>query len=98
METLSQAAVLADDYILTHKNIGSHRLQLPSHLNNQAAPFYLNPSLGGQNQPRENPLGTLIFVQDLIKVYLRVQRVTTAKKRTRHCRLLASQGGQPGAY
>ena len=61
METLSQAAVLADDCILTHKNIGSHRLQLPYQLNSQAAPFHPNPSLEGQNQPRGNPPGNFRF-------------------------------------
>ena len=54
VETLGQAAVLADDYILTHKSIGSHKLQLPAHLNRQAEPFHPNPHLGGQNQPRGN--------------------------------------------
>ena len=46
VETLGQAAVLADDYILTHKSIGSHKLQLPFHLNWQAGPFHPNPHLG----------------------------------------------------
>ena len=54
VKTLGQAAVLADDYILTHKSIGSHKLQLPSSLNRQAEPFHPNPHLGGQNQPRGN--------------------------------------------
>ena len=61
METLSQAAVLADDYTLTHKNVGRHRLQLPSLLNSQAEPFCPNPDPGGQNQPRENPSGSSRF-------------------------------------
>ena len=61
METLSQAAVLVDDYILTHRNIGSHRLQLPSHLNSQAESFRPNPNPGGQNQSRGNSPGSSRF-------------------------------------
>ena len=61
VETLGQAAVLADDYILTHKSIGSHNLQLPSHLNRQSEPFHPNPQLGGQNQPRGNTLVNSLF-------------------------------------
>ena len=44
VETLGQTAVLADDYILIHKSIGSYKLQLTSHLNRQADPFHPKPS------------------------------------------------------
>ena len=53
VETLGQAGVLADGYILTHKSIGSHKLQLPSHLNRQAEPFHPNSHLRRRTEPTQ---------------------------------------------
>ena len=55
LEILSKAVVLADDYLLTHKNSGNHKLHLSSHLNSRAEPFHPNPNLGGQSQNTGNP-------------------------------------------
>ena len=49
VETLSQAGVLADDYILTHKSTGQ-RTQLPTQLNGNAE--YFRPSQGFGMQPQ----------------------------------------------
>ena len=53
VETLSQAAVLADDYILTHKSLSNPK-PLSTSMNSHAEPFYPNPNTGVQNQPKGN--------------------------------------------
>ena len=80
VETLSQAAVLADDYILTHKSISNPK-PLSTQMNSHAEPFHPNPKTG-QNQPR----GYTGSAPGNIRPQLRFSQTLPKGPKCYHCR------------
>ena len=53
-DTLKEAAVLADDYVLTHKGVFNQCTPTVTHLDHRAPPFFPNNHGQKQNNVREN--------------------------------------------
>ena len=72
-ESISQAAVLADDYILMHKSISGCKPLVPAYLNSRADLFSPSPKPRDRANPEAMYQEALIPLRGIISLFLKVQ-------------------------